>query len=481
MDEENGDSVSNILPGIKRKNPAGEVSKAIFVKRNSVLINNSDVLPPPTADCAEGVRVGFRDVTAAAYRIKSGIQKTPLTHSSALSDMLGVELYFKKEFELRTGSFKERGARNAMLKLTQKEKDSGVIAASAGNHALALAYHGGQLGITITVVMPVIAPIMKRSQCVKFGAKVIIHGATIAEAKDHAMEIKKKEGQVYINGYDHPDIIAGQGTVGLEICGQLEDVDAIIVPTGGAGLLAGVAVAAKNMKPNVMIIAVEAARCKSYTEAMKAGKPVRVDSHVSLADGLAVPTVGLNAFVTSQPLVDRVITVSEKAIALSILRLVEIEKAVVEGSGVVGLAALMEGLLPELAGKKVVTILCGGNIDTTILGRCLERGLACDGRLLSFTVIVKDAPGGVSNLTGLLAEHQASIKDILHERAWLLEDVFAVRVRCMVELRDREHKEEVKKSLQENYTNVEFIGKNNLASDSRTKSRTSDLGSTESF
>lgn len=445
--------------GSKRKSRASDkdTPSTNHVKRHTVPLSEP-VMAELAPECAAGIVVKFRDVTAAAYRTKSGIQKTPLVKSEALSAILGCELYLKKEYELRTGSFKERGARNALLKLTDEERKKGVIAASAGNHALALAYHGGLLDVTVTVVMPVVAPIMKISQCQEMKANVIVHGASIAEAKDHAMTLVEKSGQIYINGYDHPDIISGQGTIGLEICSQVEDVDAIIVPVGGGGLIAGVAVAAKNMNPDVKIIGVEAVRCKSFTEALKAGKPVRAATHVSLADGLAVPTVGLNAFVTAQPLVDKVVTVSEKAIALAILRLIEIEKAVVEGSGVVGLAALMDGLLPELAGKKVVTILCGGNIDTTVLGRCLERGLAADGRLLSFTVVVKDAPGGMNSLTQMLTDTGASIKDILHERAWLLEDVFAVRVRCMVETRNFEHTEHVKSMLASNFRHVEFIG-----------------------
>ncbi|KAL5253145.1 hypothetical protein ACHWQZ_G013056 [Mnemiopsis leidyi] len=462
-------SEAEISVGSKRKsrgsNNHGNSSNATnHVKRHSISLNQP-VVTELAPECSAGIRVTFRDITAAAYRTKSGIQKTPLVKSGALSSILGLELYLKKEYELRTGSFKERGARNALLKLSEEERKVGVIAASAGNHALALAYHGGQLDITVTVVMPVVAPIMKISQCQEMGANVIVHGATIAEAKDHAMIIKEKGGQIYINGYDHPDIIAGQGTIGLEICSQVEDIDAIIVPVGGAGLIAGVAVAAKNMNPDVKIIGVEAMRCMSYTEALKAGKPVRAASHVSLADGLAVPTVGLNAFVTAQPLVDKIVTVSEKAIALAILRLIEMEKAVVEGSGVVGLAALLDGLLPELKGKKVVTILCGGNIDTTVLGRCLERGLAADGRLLSFTVVVKDAPGGMNSLTQVLTESGASIKDILHERAWLLEDVFAVRVRCMVETRNSDHTEKVKNILSRKFRHVEFIGMSDHSTD----------------
>lgn len=405
-----------------------------------------------------GVQVSFQDVTAAAFRIKSGIPKTPLVLSRSLSKALNCSLYLKKEYELTTGSFKERGARNALMKIPVGDRHRGVIAASAGNHALALAYHGKLLDIQVTVVMPVIAPIMKISQCQLMGAEVILHGQTINDAKDFAMGIVAKKNNIYINGYDDPEIIAGQGTIGLEILEQLSEVDYLVIPVGGAGLIAGIAIAVKSLRPDIKIIGVEAQKCKSFTAALEAGRPVMVNSTVSLADGLAVPKVGYNAFATAQPLVDKVVCVSEKYIALAILRLVEIEKAVVEGSGAIGIAAMLEGLLPELKGKKVCTVLCGGNIDTTILGRCLERGLAADSRLVQFAVVVKDAPGGIAKLTKLLSDHGASIKDILHERAWLLEDVFAVRVRVLTETRDRDHSDTLKRALEAEYATIEYIG-----------------------
>lgn len=399
--------------------------------------------------------IGFQDVSAAAYKIKTGVLRTPCTRSG-LSRKLGIDIWFKKEYDQYTGSFKERGARYTLMMLTKEQKKKGVIAASAGNHALALAYHGQLLKISITVVMPTIAPLMKIQSCKEFGANVIIQGDDLGQSRKFALKVAKKTGQIYINGYDHPYILAGAGTMGLEIMEQVEDVDAVIIPIGGGGLIAGSALAVKNMNPDVLVIGAEPERCPSFTKALEAGKPVTVKAESTLADGLAVPTVGVNAFATARPLVDKVVTVSEEYIALAILRLVEQEKAVVEGAGAIGLAAILEGKLPELQGKRIVIALCGGNIDTTILGRCLERGLAADGRLCTFKVVVSDRPGGIAELTRRIAAIGVSIKDMYHERAWVKTDIFSVAVKVVVETRDLPHAQELEQLLREHYTVVSW-------------------------
>merc|ERR1719232_1778664 len=369
-----------------------------------------------------------------------------------------MDIYLKKDYMQYTGSFKERGARYTLLMLSDEQKKKGVIAASAGNHALALAFHGGQLNIPVTVCMPVVAPIMKVENCKKYGANVIIHGADIGESRTHALKIVAKKGMVYINGFDHPNILAGQGTMGLEILDQVPDVDAIVIPIGGGGLIAGVALAVKTMKPDVMIIGVEPELCPSFTSALKAGKAVLTPTDASLADGLTVPTVGVNALATGGPLIDKIVTVSEAWISIAILRLIELEKAVVEGAGATGLAAVMAGLLPELKGKKVVLPLCGGNIDTTLLGRCLDRGLAADGRLINFNVVVSDRPGGIAVLTKLIASVGVAVKDNVHERAWVKTNAFAVEVKILAETRNRKHSRELFKILRENYEDVQVLG-----------------------
>ncbi|XP_071117070.1 L-threonine ammonia-lyase-like [Haliotis cracherodii] len=397
--------------------------------------------------------IKFQDISAAAYKIKGGIQKTPCTKSQ-MSNLFGMSLYFKKEFLQYTGSFKERGARYTLLLLSNEQKKKGVIAASAGNHALALSFHGNDLGIPVTVVMPIVAPLMKVSACRHYGANVLVKGQDIAESKVVAMNIGKKNDLLYINGYDHPHILAGQGTMGLEIVEQVPDLDACIIPVGGGGLIAGTALAIKSLHPNVQIIGVESEKCASFAAALNAGKPVYTKITSTLADGLAVPEVGVNAFVTGKPLIDKMVQVKEENIAIAILRLIELEKAVVEGAGATGLAAIVEGLLPELAGKKVVVALCGGNIDTTALGRVIERGLAADGRLVRFVVTVTDRPGGIAELTRIIADKGVSIKDIFHERAWLKSDVFAVQVKCVVETRDADHTKELEQLLRSHYSYV---------------------------
>lgn len=383
--------------------------------------------------------VTFTDIQAAARRIAGAVLESPCPSSAALSEITGCRIFCKLEYLQRTGSFKERGARNALLLLSAEQRQRGVIAASAGNHALGMAYHAQSLGIPATVVMPRFAPLTKVVNCRRFGATVVIEGANIAEARTRADEIASRNGQTYINGFDDPAIIAGQGTIGLEIAAQVPDLEAVIVPIGGAGLIAGVALAIKHLKPGVKVIGVEPVRAASFTAALSAGKPVQVEMKPTLADGLSVPKVGKNAFEIARALVDRTVLVREQDIARAVLRLMELEKAVVEGAGAAPLAACLAGLVPELANKKVVLVLCGGNIDLNTLDRVIERGLASDGRLCRFTATISDRPGGLARFAGLIAEEGASIIDINHDRVFADEDISTVAVHCVVETRDAEH------------------------------------------
>jgi len=323
-----------------------------------------------------------------------------------------------------------------------------VITASAGNHALGLTYHARLLKIPVTVVMPRFAPLTKVNNCQQMGAEVVLEGANIEEARQHALKLIDQRALTYINGYDHPDVIAGQGTLGLEILEQVPEVEAIIVPVGGAGLIAGLAVAVKARKPSVRIIGVEPRRAASFEAARQAGHPVAVTMQPTLADGLAVPCVGENAFDSARGLVDDHVLVDEHQIARAVLRLIELEKAVVEGAGAAALAPLLADMLPELRGRKVVLPLCGGNIDTNILGRIIERGLAADGRLCRFSAIISDRPGGLSHFAGLIAEEGASVHDIEHDRAFASEDITTVTVHCVVETRDFAHIRRLRDRLQ---------------------------------
>jgi len=393
--------------------------------------------------------ITLKDIEAARERIQGAIYYSPCQPSIPLSEITGMEIYCKLDNLQRTGSFKERGARNALAQLPPEQQKRGVIAASAGNHAQALAYQGKLLGIPATVVMPKYAPLIKIGNCQKLGATVILHGKDFSEAKAHADGLATERGLAYIDGYDDPAIIAGQGTMGLEIVEQVPDLDAVIIPVGGGGLLAGVALAIKSLKPAVKIIAVEADHVASFSAAVREGKPVRIEMQPTLADGLAIAQVGKNAFATAASLVDRTVTVTEEQIAVAILRIVELEKGVVEGAAATPLAACLSGQLPELARKRVVLLLCGGNIDPNVLGRVIERGLVADGRLSRFTAMISDRPGGLADLATQIASTGASIKQVVHDRAFAGSDVSAVHVLCTVETRNKEHLAELRTRLQE--------------------------------
>src|SRR5215475_2882478 len=358
-----------------------------------------------------------------------------------------MKIFCKLDNLQRTGSFKERGARNALEQLSRDQQKRGVIAASAGNHAQALAYQGSLLGIPATVVMPKFAPLIKVSTCEQLGATVLLHGEGFGEAKARAHEMAVEKGLAYIDGYDDPAIIAGQGTMGLEILEQVPDVDAVIIPVGGAGLLAGVSLAVKILRPHAKIVAVEAENVASFSAALGAGKPTKIAMRPTLADGLAIPEVGANAFKIARPRVDLTVTVTEEEIALAILRLVELEKSVVEGAAATPLAACMSGKSKELARKRVVLLLCGGNIDPNVLSRVIERGLVADGRLGRFVAVISDRPGGLAELAIQIASTGASVKQIVHDRAFASPDVSAVNVLCTVETRNHQHLAELRARL----------------------------------
>ena len=394
--------------------------------------------------------VSLSDIRAAQRRIADGVIVTPCPESIPLSEITGARIVCKLDNFQRTGSFKERGARNALLRLDPDRRRRGVVAASAGNHALGLAYHGKLLGIPVTVVMPDYAPLIKITSCQKLGARVLIRGLDFAEARAAADQLVGAEGLTYIHGFDDPAIIAGQGTLGLELLRQVPDLDAIVCPIGGGGLIAGVAVAVKSLRPRVRIIGVESTATGNFAAALRAGKPVRVPRRATLADGLATLTVGANAFALARARVDEVVSVGEDAIALAILRMLELEKTVVEGAAATPLAAMMAGRLPQLAGRRVALVVCGGNIDPAILSRVIEQGLVHDGRLTRFTAIISDRPGGLAELCRVIAAAGASIKDIAHDRAFSGPDMSAVNAVCTVETRDRRHIAALHRALKQN-------------------------------
>lgn len=378
-------------------------------------------------------------IEAARERIRGGIYESPCVESIPLSQLTGAHVYCKLDYLQRTGSFKERGARNALLQLSPDERRRGVIAASAGNHALGIAYHGGLLGIPVTVVMPQFAPLIKVANCRQLGATVVLHGADLTEARTEAEALASRDHLTFVHPFDNAHVIAGQGTIALEILEQAPSAQAIVAPVGGGGLLAGIGTVVEARKPDVRVIGVEPANAACLTAALAAGHPVPIALASTLADGLAVAQAGTQAFEVLRRVVDQVVTVDEATIALAVLRLIELEKSVVEGAGAAPLAAFLAGRLDTLKGKDVVLVLCGGNIDLTMLDRVIEIGLVADGRLTRFTVSISDRPGGLARLAEVIASTGASIKEIVHDRAFSGPDLSAVRVVCVVETTGHDH------------------------------------------
>jgi threonine dehydratase len=383
--------------------------------------------------------ISLDDVLAARERIRGGIYESPCVESIPLSQLTGARVWCKLDYLQRTGSFKERGARNALLRLAPQQKKRGVIAASAGNHALGVAYHGALLGIPVTVVMPRFAALIKVTNCRQLGATVELSGTDVVACRARAEELASEGGLAFIHPFDNEDVIAGQGTMGLEILEQTPNVEAIVVPVGGAGLIAGIGTVVKAKAPRVEIVGVEPEHAASLTAALAKGAPEAIELAPTLADGLAVKRVGDRSFAIAREVVDRCVTVDEASIGLAILRLIELEKSVVEGAGATPLAAFIAGKLPELAGRTVVLTLCGGNIDTNMLGRVLDVGLVADGRLTRFNVSVADRPGGLARLTAVIAEAGASIHELAHDRAFSGPNLSEVRVVCIVETTGPEH------------------------------------------
>lgn len=394
--------------------------------------------------------ISLSEIMAARLRLNGAITRTACVESAALSELTGARIFCKQEHLQRTGSFKERGARNALAQLTPEQAARGVIAASAGNHALGLSWHGRALGIPVTVVMPRFAPLVKLARCRQFGATVVLHGDTFDEARSEATRLAQEKELTYVHPFDDLNVIAGQGTLAFEILEQVPDAEAILVPVGGGGLLAGVATVLRALKPDLQIIGVEPANAACFAAGLASDGPVRITTKYTLADGLAVAEAGQNTLRIARPLVDRMVMVGEEELALAMLRLAELDKCVIEGAGAAGLAAFLGGHLPDLKGRKVVVLLTGGNIDPLAHSRVIERGLAADGRIYRFDVLISDRPGGLAHLSSVLAAAGANVTEIVHNRTFSGPDLSRVHVLCTVETRDRAHITEVQQRLAEN-------------------------------
>jgi threonine dehydratase len=387
-------------------------------------------------------------VLEAADRIRDGIVATPCTRTSAFEDIVPSALHLKFENLQRTGSFKDRGSLNRLMRLSTEERARGVITASAGNHGQGLAYHGRRLGIPVTVVMPVNAPLNKVSNTRGYGATVALSGSILDESAEAAARIAEEKGLVTVPAFDHPDIIAGQGTIGLEILEQVPDVDTVLVPVGGGGMIAGICMAIKEVRPQVRVIGIEADAAASAKASREAGRVVQIPHSDTLADGIATKRIGDLTFPIVERYVDDLVSVGEDSIAAAILLLLEREKTLAEGAGAVSIAALLSGVLALGQRATVVAVLSGGNIDINMISRIIDRGLVFDGRAVRLAVKVRDRPGSLAALTRTVADLGANVLETYHRRAYADISLGDVEIVIQMETRGREHVDQIKRALE---------------------------------
>lgn len=391
--------------------------------------------------------ITLSEIREAREQIAPHIIRTPLVYSPTFSSMSGYEVSLKLETMQKAGSFKVRGAMNRILSRRNEIGKNGVVAASAGNHAQGVAVAARLAGVPATVVMPVWASVSKQAAARSYGAAVFLSGANLEESIQHAQDLAKG-GMTYIPAFDDPEIIAGQGTVGLEILEDLPETDLILVPIGGGGLIAGITVAAKGMDPRVRVWGVQAAACPSAVEAVKAGGPVLVEAGATLADGIRVRQVGDFAFPIIRDLVEEIVLVEEEEIARAMLLLLERKKVIAEGAGAAPLAALLSGNVKIRQGSRVVLVVSGGNVDTPLLDRVIHQGLVRNGRVLQAEVVLEDVPGALARLLSVIAMTGGNILHIHHVRGGRDLSVQAVRVALEVETRDEEHRKEVVREVE---------------------------------
>jgi len=383
--------------------------------------------------------IGLPDIEAARDRIAGVVVRTPTVPALALGDRTPASLHLKLESQQRTGSFKDRGALNRLLALSDAERRGGVVTASAGNHAQAVAYHGQRLGVPVHVVMPEHTPLIKVLNTRRFGAEIRFRGETLSDAMVEARRMETDDGLVLVHAFDDDRVIAGQGTIGLELLDQRPDLTTVVVPIGGGGLISGIAIAIKEQKPSVKIFGVEAAAAASALASRRADSIVSIESSETIADGIAVKRVGDRTFPIIERYVDDIVAVSEEEIAHAVHLLLENQKVLAEGAGAVPLAAVLAGKVPLEASDVAVLVLSGGNIDVNLLERIIDRGLVTDGRLVRLAVTVPDRPGNLARLTRLVADAGANVLEVVHRRVYADISVRDVEIVLQLETRGREH------------------------------------------
>jgi len=391
------------------------------------------------------VKPTIDDIRAAAGLLDGQIVKTPTVHSAPLSTLLDATIYLKLETLQRTGSFKDRGACVKLERLSPKQKKAGVIAMSAGNHAQGVAYHAQRLGIPATIVMPEGTPFTKVVRTQAFGAHIELFGATVQEAKPHADAIAKREGLTFVHPYDDADIIAGQGTIALEMLAAQPDLECLVVPIGGGGLVSGVGLAAKALKPGIELIGVEAELFPSMYQTLN-GLPATSGGE-TLAEGIAVKTPGKKTAEIAREVVDDIVVVNEAAIEAAVQTMLETGKVLAEGAGAVGLAAVMEHT-ERFAGRTLGLPVCGANIDSRILASILLRGMIRAGRMVRLRVEIKDAPGALGQIADQIGKTGGNIVEVFHQRMFYDVPVKQADLDIIVETRDSQHVEQIMRQLQ---------------------------------
>ncbi len=387
----------------------------------------------------------WEEIEFANIEIQKVILRTPMIYSETFSRLIGKEVFLKLENLQKTGSFKIRGAFFKLSRLSPSMRRLGVVAASAGNHAQGVAFASSLLKIQSTIVMPEGVPMAKQLATDSYGGKVILFGQNTEEATSYARKLSK-DGKIFIHPFDDEQIMAGQGTIGLEILKEVPDVETIIVPIGGGGLISGIATIVKKKKPKVKIIGVQALHAPSAFKSFKRGEIVEVKVRPTLADGIALQKVGDRTFPIIQKEVDEIVTVSEEEIASAILMLLERKRLIAEGAGATPLAALLSQR-GRIKGKKIVLIISGGNIDVNLLDRIIEKGLVQTGRLVHFEVLLRDIPGALSEISGLVAQKHANILHIIHERVAKDIPIGFSKVVLVLETRGSEHIQEINDAL----------------------------------
>jgi len=390
--------------------------------------------------------LSFVDVEEARQRIRDQVYLSPLSYSETISRMTSSKIYFKLDNLQMTGSFKERGALNRLLSLTQDEAKRGVIAASAGNHGMAVAFHSRRLNIESTIVMPVHAPLIKVGRVRLYGAHTLLHGEDYDGAFTEAQRLSQEQKLTLLHAFNDPTIIAGQGTIGLELYEQNPHLDAIIVPVGGGGLIAGIALVLKVLNPHIRIIGVQADAIPSMKAALEKGAPISMEPATTIADGIAVRKVGETALNLVEKHVDEIVTVTEGEIANAVLLLLEIEKTVAEGAAAAPLAALINKKV-NLIGKNVALIVSGGNIDVNLISRIIEKGLIQDGRLSRFSVVISDRPGNLARLSQRIADLDANILQIGQSRGFGRIAIDQTEVELVIETGGLDHVERIRNEL----------------------------------